>query len=156
MIKTITLEEGKDLTLSNNVGWLLVYKDQFGQDIVPSLIPVLNAGIDLVYGIYKATGGKLDKDVLDKLDPDDIEEAVYKLAGFEATDLLNIVWAMAKNADDSIPEPKRWLNTFEVFPLDIIVPAVFDLLYKGMVSSKNSTRLQEALSGLKPESTSIK
>lgn len=156
MIKTITLDEGRELTLSNNVGWLLVYKDQFGHDIVPSLIPVLNAGIDLIYGLYRATGGQLDKDVLEKVDPEDLEDAIYKLAGFEAVDLLNVVWAMAKNADDKIPEPKKWFNTFETFPLDIIVPAVFDLLYKGMVSSKNSKRLQEAFESLKPESTSTK
>lgn len=156
MIKTITLDEGRELTLSNNVGWLLVYKDQFGHDIVPSLIPVLNAGIDLIYGLYRATGGQLDRDVLEKVDPEDLEDAIYKLAGFEAVDLLNVVWAMAKNADDKLPEPKKWFNTFETFPLDIIVPAVFDLLYKGMVSSKNSKRLQEALESLKPESTSTK
>lgn len=151
MIKTITIDEGQELTLSNNVGWLLVYKDQFGQDIVPSLIPILNAGIDLVYSIYTTTGGKLDKDSIAKLDTDVIEAALYKLAGFEMVDFLNVVWAMAKNADDKIPEPKKWLNQFEVFPMDLMIPAVFDLLYKGMVSSKNSTRLQEIIGTLKPE-----
>lgn len=151
MIKTITIDEGQELTLSNNVGWLLVYKDQFGQDIVPSLIPILNAGIDLVYSIYTTTGGKLDKDSIAKLDTDVIEAAIYKLAGFEMVDFLNVVWAMAKNADDKIPEPKKWLNQFEVFPMDLMIPAVFDLLYKGMVSSKNSTRLQELIGTLKPE-----
>ena len=80
-----------------------------------------------------------------------IEAAIYKLAGFEMVDFLNVVWAMAKNADDKIPEPKKWLNQFEVFPMDLMVPAVFDLLYKGMVSSKNSTRLQEIIGTLKPE-----
>lgn len=151
MIKTISINEEQEVTLSNNVGWLLVYKDQFGQDIVPSLIPILNAGIDLVYSIYTTTGGKLDKDTIAKLDTDVIEAALYKLAGFEMVDFLNVVWAMAKNADDKIPEPKKWLNQFEVFPMDLMVPAVFDLLYKGMVSSKNSTRLQELIGTLKPE-----
>lgn len=151
MIKTITLEDGHELTLSNNVGWLLVYKDQFGRDIVPALIPVLNAGIDLVFNILQATGGKVDAKAIMSIDPDDLESAVYKLAAFEATDILNIVWAMAKNADDTIPEPRKWLNTFETFPVDEIAPAVFELLYKGMVSSKNSKRLQELLKNLKPE-----
>ena len=151
MIKTISISEEQEVTLSNNVGWLLVYKDQFGQDIVPSLIPILNAGIDLVYSIYTTTGGKLDKDSIAKLDTDVIEAALYKLAGFEMVDFLNVVWAMAKNADDKIPEPKKWLNQFEVFPMDLMIPAVFDLLYKGMVSSKNSTRLQELIGTLKPE-----
>lgn len=151
MIKTISINEEQEVTLSNNVGWFLVYKDQFGQDIVPSLIPILNAGIDLVYSIYTTTGGKLDKDTIAKLDTDVIEAAMYKLAGFEMVDFLHVVWAMAKNADDNIPEPKKWLYQFEVFPMDLMVPAVFDLLYKGMVSSKNSKRLQELIGTLKPE-----
>lgn len=151
MIKTIILGEDQELTLSNNVGWLLVYKDQFGSDIVPSLIPVLNAGIDLFYELYRATGGKIEKDSLSKLDKDILEEALYKLAGFEMADFLHVVWAMAKNADDKIPEPRKWLNQFEVFPLDEIAPAVFDLLYKGMISTKNSSRLQEFAATLKPE-----
>lgn len=151
MIKTITIDDGKEITLSNNVGWFLVYKDQFGQDIVPSLIPILNAGIELVYSIYTTTGGKLDKDTIAKLDSDVIETALYKLAGFEMVDFLNVVWAMAKNADGNIPEPKKWLNQFESFPMDLMVPAVFDLLYKCMVSSKNSRRLQEFVTNLKPE-----
>ena len=66
-------------------------------------------------------------------------------------DFLNIVWAMAKNADDSVPEPKKWFNQFEVFPMDELVPAVGELLYKGMISSKNSTRLQDLAKTLKPE-----
>lgn len=151
MIKTITLEDGKELVLSNNIGWLMVYRDQFGRDIVPSLIPVLNAGIDLALNIYQATGGKLDKDTMANLDADELENALYKLASFEAVDLLNIVWAMARNADDTIPEPRKWLNQFETFPLDEIIPAVFDLLYRGMVSTKNSSRLQELVKTLKPE-----
>lgn len=151
MIKTITLEDGHELRLSNNVGWLLVYKDQFGRDIVPSLIPVLNAGIDLALSFYQATGGKIDKDGIAALDPDDIETALYKLAGFEAVDFINVVWAMAKNADETLPEPRKWLNQFETFPLDELVPAVFEMLYKGMVSSKNSQRLQEFVKTLKPE-----
>lgn len=151
MIKTITLEDGKDLVLSNNIGWLLVYRDQFGHDIVPSLIPVLNAGIDLALNVYKATGGTFDKDTIEKLDADELGDALYKLAGFEAVDLLRIVWAMAKNADDSVPDMRRWLSGFEVFPLDEILPAVGELLYKGMISTKNSSRLQELARTLKPE-----
>lgn len=151
MIKTITLEGGKELVLSNNIGWLMVYRDQFGHDIVPSLIPVLNAGIDLALNIYQATGGKLDKDTIANIDADDMETALYKLAGFESVDLLNIVWAMARNADDTIPEPRKWFNQFEVFPLDEILPAVFDLLYRGMISTKNSSRLQDIVKSLKPE-----
>ena len=53
MVLKVKLDSKNSSLLDNNVGWLFIYKDQFGHDIVPSLVPVLNAGIDLVFGIYK-------------------------------------------------------------------------------------------------------
>ena len=43
MEKKIKLDSKTSITLNNNVGWLFLYKDQFGRDIVPTLVPVLNA-----------------------------------------------------------------------------------------------------------------
>lgn len=150
MKKTITLDEGQELTLSNNVGWLFIYRDQFGRDIVPTLVPALNAGIDLIFAIYKATDGKITKEILKTMDADEITSALWSASGIEAVDLLNVVWAMAKNADDSIPDPMKFFRSFETFPVDLIFPAAFELLYKGLISGKNLTRLQEALASLKP------
>ena len=62
MEKKIKLDSKTSITLNNNVGWLFLYKDQFGRDIVPTLVPVLNAGIDLVFGVYRETGGKISKE----------------------------------------------------------------------------------------------
>lgn len=157
MKKDIKIDKDHSLTLSNNVGWLFIYRDQFGRDIVPTLVPVLNAGIDLIFAIYKATGGKIDKNVLENIDPDEITSAIWSASGIEAVDLLNIIWAMAKNADDSIPEPRKWFGEFESFPVDTIFPAAFEMIYKGMISGKNLKRLQEATAGLKANlSSSIK
>ena len=150
MKKTITLEDGQELTLSNNVGWLFIYRDQFGRDIVPTLVPALNAGIDLIFAVYKATDGKVTKEVLKNMDTDEITSALWAASGIEAVDLLNVIWAMAKNADDSVPEPRKFFAGFDSFPLDVILPPAFELIFKGMVSGKNLTRLQEALNGLKP------
>ena len=150
MKKTIKIDKEQSLTLSNNVGWLFIYRDQFGKDIIPTLVPALNAGIDLIFAIYKATGGKLDKNVLMQMDPDELTSAMWSAAGIEAVDILNVIWAMAKNADDDTPEPRKFFSQFEPFPLDLIAPAAFELLYKGLISGKNLKRLQEAVSSLKP------
>lgn len=155
MIKNIKISKDESLTLSNNIGWLFIYRDQFGRDIVPTIVPVLNAGIDLIFTIYKATGGNIDKDVLDKLDADDITAALWSASGIEAVDLLNIIWAMAKNADDSIEEPRTFFARFDAFPIDLIMPAAFELLYKGMISGKNLKRLQDVTSGLKANLSSL-
>jgi len=154
MEKKIKLDSKTSIMLNNNVGWLFLYKDQFGRDIVPTLVPALNAGIDLVFGVYQATGGKISKDSIMAIDTDAIKDALIEATAIESVDLLNIVWAMAKNADEEIPEPREWFKQFDTFPVDLIAPVVFDLIFKGMVSTKNLKRLQSLRESLQPNSTS--
>jgi hypothetical protein len=56
--------------------------------------------------------------------------------------LINVTWAMAKAADEDIAPPKQWVKQFDEFPLDVVGPAVYDLVLKGFVSSKNLKRLK--------------
>ena len=154
MEKKVKLDSKNSILLDNNVGWLFIYKDQFGRDIVPSLLPVLFAGIDLVFGIYNELCGEISREKIMQIDPAALTDAIYAAAGIEAVDLLNIVWALAKNADDEIPEPREWVRQFDTFPLDVIAPAVFELVFKSMVSTKNLKRLQSLKESLQPKSTS--
>lgn len=57
--------------------------------------------------------------------------------------VINVTWAMAKAADESILPPKQWVRQFEEFPLDVVGPAVYDLVIRGFVSSKNLKRLKK-------------
>lgn len=150
MEKTIKLDSKTSIKLSNNIGWMMVYKNQFGRDIVPVLIPALNAGLEVALQVARETEGKSVADVLRVLDTDTLTEAMIDLAGVELVDLINIVWAMAKAADDDIEDPVEWAKTLPAFPLDVIMPTVFDMVLKCMVSSKNLKRLQTALESLKP------
>ena len=69
---------------------------------------------------FKATGGmfyrykaQFGRELLD-----DLEKAAEGVA--ELDTLYNIIWTLAKTADDSIPPPDAWLDSFEIFPvLDI-------------------------------------
>lgn len=152
MKKTIKIDEENTLTLSNNVGWLLAYRDQFGVDIVPALVPVLNAVIEIYAEIAKQTGDlKTAADIFTKIDAETIQGAILELAGVQITDLVNVVWAMAKAADDDIEEPRTWVRQFETFPLDVIAPAVLELAVRGLISGKNSKRLLDALKVVEPK-----
>lgn len=141
-----------ELTLDNNIGWMIAYREQFGRDIVPALIPVLNAGIDIAFGVIQAMneGEKAGIETLKNVDPDALHDAIFQASSIEAVDLINITWALAKNADDSIREPKEWVRQFEGFPLDLIGGAVFDLVFKSMISTKNLNRLRKSVEDLKP------
>lgn len=153
MIKTIKIGE-KEVALNNNIGWLLIYKDQFGRDIIPALMPMIQAIIDLLAAVFEETGSATEigiEDVLKASDNYKVTEAMVHLSGLELTDIINIIWALAKNEDESLPEPKRWIKQFDSFYLDEILPDVIELIGKGVISSKNLSRLQKAQEVLKPE-----
>lgn len=136
MEKTITINK-KKIKLSNNVLWLKIYKQQFMHDITPDLIPILTSAITLTEGIVTREDGAKD------INSDALVDAIYQLAGFEITTLMNVAWAMAKCADDSIDGPDEWISQIGEFPLDEVGPVIIELAGKGLVSSKNLKRLQE-------------
>ena len=144
MEKTIQIGN-KEVRLNNNIGWTIDYRDQFGTDIIPTLLPMVAAALDLIKGLLDGmedTSNLEWQDVLKTVDGDTLLDAVVHLGGLEFKDFINVTWAMAKCADETIPEPRTWVRQFETFPLDEIAPAVFELIYKGVISSKNLTRLK--------------
>ena len=152
MEKTIRIGD-KDVRLNNNIGWALAYRDQFGQDIIPALMPLLAGALDVMAGIVAETGKTKNvsiQDIVKVMDGDRLMDAVIHLGGLEFTDLIRITWALAKSADEDIPEPREWVKGFDEFPVDIIAPAVFGMIAKGVISSKNLTRLEEMRKGLQP------
>ena len=139
MIKEIKFNENVKLELSNNIGWAMEYREQFGHDILPDLLPAVSAIVSLL--------GELDGKNLDfrKIDKDVLQDALINLAGLQFTDFINLCWAMAKTADDKTPMPRKWLKQFDDgFFMDTIAPEVFNLLLEGLVSSKNLKSLSLA------------
>lgn len=141
----------QEVRLNNNVAWTMEYRDQFGKDIVPALMPVIASMIEGVSTIVAETG-KTEISVAD------VAEAVQgrtmdvllPMFQVEFVDVvINVTWAMAKAADETIAPPKQWVKQFETFPLDVVAPAVYDLVLKGFVSSKNLKRLKEIGASLK-------
>jgi len=151
----------QEVRLNNNVAWTMEYRDQFGKDIVPALMPILSSLIEGMATLVAETGSA-------EINLADIAEAVQgrameillPLFQVEFVDvIINVTWAMAKAADEDIEPPKRWVRQFDEFPLDVIIPAVYDLVIKGFVSSKNLKRLKKLgadLKNLQPESRSMK
>lgn len=140
-----------EVKLNNNVVWTMEYRDQFGKDIVPALMPLLASFIEGVSAVVSETGK-------DELNITDIASALegrsmeilLPLFQVEFVDtIINVTWAMAKAADESIDPPKRWVRQFDEFPLDVVVPAVYELALKGFVSSKNLKRLKTVGASLK-------
>lgn len=156
MEKTIKIGK-KSVRLNNNISWAIVYRDQFGRDIIPALMPLLASALDIISGLINETGKTEDIELTDlaKLaDGDALLNAVIHLGGFEFTDLICITWALAKCADEDIPAPREWIAQFDSFPIDVIAPEVFTLIFKGVVSSKNLKRLEDLKKRIQPTSIS--
>lgn len=156
MEKTIKIGK-KSVRLNNNISWAIVYRDQFGRDIIPALMPLFASALDIISGLINETGKLEDIELADlaKLaDGDALLNAVIHLGGFEFTDLICITWALAKCADEDIPAPREWIAQFDSFPIDVIAPEVFTLIFKGVVSSKNLKRLEDLKKRIQPTSIS--
>lgn len=148
MEKIIKIDDSTEIRLSNNVGWLMEYQDQFGHDIVPDLMPVLGAVLELIEGMGGTISVKDARDLVKGIPAGAAGSALVELSGLRMTDIINIVWALAKAADPNIDPPRQWVRQFDTFPLDVIVPEVFMLVAQGVMSSKNWTRLQRAAKDL--------
>lgn len=156
MEKTIKIGD-KEVRLNNNVGWAMTYRDQFGHDILQTLTPMFASALDVVGGIISQTGKTKDfgiEDLLAVVDGDTFLDALAHIGTFEFVDVINLTWALAKTADEDLPDPKVWVREFDTFPIDVIATEVFGLLISGLVSSKNLRRLEEIKTELRPESTS--
>lgn len=153
MEKIITIGD-KDVRLNNRIGWAFEYRDQFGHDIIPTLMPMAASLLDIIGGMIRATGkteGISYEDLITSIDTDDLMNALIHISGLEFVELINITWSLAKCADETIPEPKRWVRQFDEFPVDVVAPAVFELIIKGVVSSKNLSRLETMIDELRPK-----
>lgn len=151
MRKTITVA-GKDVVLDNSIGWAFEYKDQFNVDIVQTIMPLISGIIGAIGAIVEETGKTSNitaKDLAPVLTSDAMTEALIKFSMLELTDIINITWALAKNADDDVPDPRRWLKQFDEFPLDVVLPEVAEMIISGLVSSKNLKSLEAVKEALR-------
>lgn len=140
-----------EVRLNNNVAWTMEYRDQFGKDIVPTLMPVLASMIEGVSTVIAETG-KAEITITDLAEAIQGRTLDVLLPMFQVEfvdTIINVTWAMAKAADEDIEPPKKWVKQFETFPLDVIAPAVYELVLKGFVSSKNLKRLKNVGASLK-------
>ena len=150
MEKVINIGE-HEVKLNNNVAWTMEYRDQFGKDIVPALMPVIASMLEGVSSVIAEAGAeKIEMDALASAIEGRAMEILMPMFQVEFVDtIINVTWAMAKAADENIDPPKRWVRQFETFPLDVIVPVVYELIFKGFVSSKNLKRLKNLGASLK-------
>ena len=55
----------KSVKLNNRVSWAIVYRDQFGRDIIPTIMPLFASALDIISGIINETGKTDDIELTD-------------------------------------------------------------------------------------------
>lgn len=150
MIQSIKINKNQSVELNGSAGWFLIYRENFGHDILPDIMPVIESGltmaVNLLQGLNIDDNGAVDVstgELVAQIDNGVLSDLFINLSGLEATTALQIIWAMAKNADDNIPPLRDYLNQFDVFPLDKIMPKVIRVIIDSTVSAKNARRLSK-------------
>lgn len=154
MDKTIKLGK-RSIKVTSRVKWFVIYKNQFGRDILPNLVPIANTVVELVVAFAKTTDGKpINREdvfaMFKNIDVSDIQSALYSLAGLEVTDMFQITWCMAKAADSEIEPYDDFIDALDAFPVDEILPTIISMNAQALMSTKNFKRLQTAVEALKP------
>lgn len=140
----------QEVRLNNNVAWTMEYRDQFNRDILPAIMPIIASMSEGISSVLSEAGDELTTQTIADAIQGRSMEIFLPMFQAEFVDLVvNVTWAMAKAADETIEPPKRWVRQFDSFPLDVVAPAVFDLVLKGFVSSKNLKRLKKIGENLK-------
>ena len=87
----------QEVRLNNNVAWTMEYRDQFGKDIGPALMPVIASMIEGVSTIVAETG-KSEISVSDIADAIQGRAMEVLLPMFQVESVevvINVTWAMA-------------------------------------------------------------
>ena len=142
----------QEVRLSNNVAWAMEYRDQFGKDVVQEHVPVVASIAEALATIINDTGktdGISVADIIGAVEGRTMDIMIPMMQTEFMTLVINITWAMAKAADESIAPPKQWVRQFDAFPVDMIAPVIYDMAAKGFVSSKNLKRLKSLKKSVK-------
>jgi hypothetical protein len=121
-----------DVNLANRAG--RIYRQQYGRDLVDDMT-------ELYKKLHKSPLSGLD---MSGIDPDNLtEQEIFErimakvnlenymtqnVLSFEDTETAGkIIWAFAKNRNESIPNYEDWIDGFDfVFPVEEIISALFD------------------------------
>lgn len=108
MEKTVTID-GRPVRFKASGGCMYRYKAQFGREMLADAV-MLDEFLQTAVKKQRKTKQADGKVVMQPF-----TEYDYTKLSLEA--VYNILWTYAKTADESIPEPQEWLDSFTTFPV---------------------------------------
>ena len=127
MEKTLTIN-GIETKFNLSFSWAFIYQRQFGSDPMPL--------ISKAASIMSVTTKKTDP----------VEQTMKCMDALGLVGIIDIAWALAKNADKSIPEPEKWVQQFgdDFSPIDIVSDLIVDVILSCISVKNQNTPSKEA------------
>lgn len=133
MIKEIKIGD-KDVKFSFGLASFYIYKNQFGQDAMTVILPLMS---DIANSLDpKVFYNVKNKEEKNQAIFESIGGVLDEIARVEITELADIIWAFAKAADSEIPEPMKWYASFDEFPIYDVGKELLPCLYESLISKK--------------------
>ncbi len=127
--------DGKEVIFDTSLSWMYWYKMQFHDDPMKTLKPLME-----IIGKPRTEDDEKQADLFNN--PMEIFDYL------PLNTVLNITWALAGNADESILKtpPVKWFKSFEHFPLDDVFMVLIPAIIQSMISPKKYSILKKSLS----------
>ena len=132
MIKTITISD-KVIKFDTALSWMFIYRTQFGNDPVDIIMPAIKAAVPLFDNIGA------------EFTAADIDMLTDVLSEVNITEGLQMIWALARNANKDIAEPSLWYHEFDNFPLDDVLTEIVPAITESCISTKKYKALSQAV-----------
>lgn len=139
MLKTITID-GKEVQFKASASFPIIYKANFNSDILTVIMPLIS---ELLEGLDDILSEDIVKDGAINLKSSDLASLLSNIYALELVDIMNLLWTLAKCADKEIPEPVKWFDQFDEFPIIDIAAEVFPMLFTSLISKKKLTEMTD-------------
>lgn len=132
MQKIINID-GRPVKFDSSLGFVFQFRKQFSLDPFALFVPLIKAATPVFTKGVK------------ELDASELNEALDALYDINLTDMLGLIWAMAKNANRDIDPPDEWYATFSEFPLDTVGREIVFMALESFVSKKKAEEIKNLL-----------
>ena len=103
----------KDVLLDGGASFLIIYRKYFGRDAITDLLPMMRLGVNVI----QALSGQMTDE--------DMAAALLAEEQLDAVQMMELIWALAKNADRDIPDFEEFYDQFDEFPfMDVMTEIV--------------------------------
>ena len=117
-MEKIIIIDNREVKFKSTAGTLMRYRNNFGRDLIKDIV-----ALEKKFKTVKSGMAQFE---------------IIELDMFE-----KIAWAMAKTANDNIPDIEHWLDDFNSFSIMKILPEIMELLIGNLRQENEKKRMIE-------------